>query len=103
MENEPPSYAESFPLYYSEDAMILMHRDSHFGGSFQVMLEYYHQNGIGTLEEIPIHRIEELATFEINYGSNIAALLLTSQDAERIAQARQLYRSNSQRGCRSYC
>lgn len=89
--NEDQIYSEDFPLNYEVDATILMHRDSHFSGSFDIMLEYYRNDGIGAMEELPIERIEELAEYEKRLGQNIAPLILTESDAEKVGKAREAY------------
>lgn len=87
----PNTLFEEFPLNASEDALIVMHRDSHFGGSFDEMVAYYRGGGVGVVEEFSLRRVEELAAFEKLYGENIAPLLLSGADAERIAKARKIY------------
>lgn len=80
-----------FSLSDENDIQIIMHRDTHFGGQFPIMLDYYRNDGIGVMEEFDIERIEELADYEARTGANLAALLLTGPDAERIAKARNAY------------
>lgn len=85
-------YAEDeIQLNDETDAAILMHRDSHFGGQFPIMLEYYRNDGVGIMEEFTLGRIEELAAYEMRTGTNLAALLLSGPDAERISKAREAY------------
>jgi hypothetical protein len=83
---------EAYSLADALDVEILMHRDAHFGGQFPVMLEYYRNEGKGANPEFEIPRIEELQRMEQESGENLAALLLTGPDAERVAKTREAYR-----------
>jgi hypothetical protein len=82
---------DQLPIAYSPDNTILMHRDIHFGGSFDIMLDYYKSGGKGISKEIEVERIEELATLEKNTGHNLAAMMLSGAEADKIARARQAY------------
>jgi len=55
---------EDHPLLNTIDLEILMHKDAHFGGDFDVMLEYYENDGVGVQEEFDIDRIAELKAFD---------------------------------------
>jgi hypothetical protein len=68
-----------------------MHRDIHFGGSFDIMLDYYRKGGKGISKDLEIERIEELATLEKTTGQNLAAVMLAGNEAEQVAQARNAY------------
>lgn len=82
---------DQYPVAYSPDTTILMHRDIHFGGSFDIMLDYYRTGGKGINQDIELARIEELAALEKNTGHNLAAMMLSGGEAEKVAQARQAY------------
>ncbi len=90
---DPENYPlfEHFPLVNATDHEILMHRDAHFGGQFSVMLDYYQQEGKGTLPEIEIFRIEHLARLEEQLKQNLAALFLTAPEIQKIADSRKAY------------
>lgn len=96
---EPNGYhfheAEENEFFLSEelDHEILMHRDAHFGGNFDVMLDYYAQDKIGINPDFDISRIEYLAEVEKQNEQNLAPLILTPQEIERVASARKAYRS----------
>ena len=80
------------PLSDEEDRDILMHREVHFSGSFDAMIEYYSQEDAkGICDTIDRDRIIALSQVEKSYGSNIAPLLLSGRDAEKIARMRTLY------------
>lgn len=74
------------------DHDILMHREAHFGGSFASMLEYYQADKMGTDPDFDIERIGYLAQVEEEVGQNLAPLILSTEEAERIARARKAYR-----------
>lgn len=82
---------EGFPVSQALDNVILMHRDAHFGGDFAVMLDYYAQEGKGTLPDIDIRRIQELALLEKQMQQNLAGLLLSGTEAEQVAEAKEMY------------
>jgi hypothetical protein len=75
------------------DREILMHRDSHFGGLFPVMMEYYEGEGKGVNPEFTMDRLQFLADQEVSMGQNLAPLVLSGPDAERIGRARQAYKA----------
>lgn len=82
---------EDFPLTYTIDNAILMHRDVHFGGNFQTMLNYYQSEGKGISKEFEIKRIQELADMEQRTKKNLAAVMLSGPEAEKVAHAKQAY------------
>lgn len=84
--------SEDHPLIYALDNVILMHRDAHFSGNFALMLDYYRKEGRGVISDIEISRIEELYEMELNQGVNLAAMLLSGSEMEKIARAKQLYK-----------
>lgn len=87
----PEAPFEHFPLADAIDHEILMHRDAHFGGLFSIMLEYYREEGKGVQPDFTIKRIERLALLEDQLKENLAALFLTSQEAQKVADAREAY------------
>lgn len=74
------------------DSQILMHRDAHFAGSFPVMIEYYEKGGRGVNPEFDLERIRRLALLELRTQQNLAPLLLTAAEAEKVASSRQMYK-----------
>jgi len=58
------NYFMNQPLLDTIDLEILMHKDAHFGGSYEVMIDYYKEDGLGVQEEFDIERIKELAAFD---------------------------------------
>jgi len=82
---------EEYPIAYSIDNAILMHRDAHFAGSFPIMLEYYAKNGKGVNSEFEISRIRELWETEQKTGQNLSVLMLSGAEAEKVARARKSY------------
>jgi hypothetical protein len=92
MEHDDDNDVEEFPIAYSIDNLILMHRDAHFGGDFDMMLEYYDKNGRGASIEFDIDRIQELADTQWTQGKDLSPLMLSGAEAERVAHSRKLYK-----------
>jgi hypothetical protein len=82
---------EQFPILDATDHDILMHRDAHFGGQFSVMLEYYRNESRGVQAEFSLARIESLSKLEQQIKQNLAALFLNGSEAQKVADARQMY------------
>lgn len=83
---------EQFPLAYSVDNAILMHRDAHFSGSFDLMIEYYSGDGRGIAKDFNLARIHELDQMEKKAGNNLSAALLSGAEAESVAEAKTAYK-----------
>jgi hypothetical protein len=83
---------EEFHLANAMDVAILMHRDVHFGGNFDLMLEYYVKGEKGINPLFEIERIQFLAASEVEMKKNLAAALLTASDAETVAKAKKAYK-----------
>jgi len=73
------------------DMEILMHRDVHFGGSFDVMLEYYAHEGVGVMPDFEIEEIKSLQSLEKQGGENLAAIYLPETAQEEVKKAQELY------------
>src|SRR3984893_18022664 len=86
---------QEFPLVDAQDNEILMHRDVHFGGKFDFMLDYYRKEGKGARDEFSPERILYLAGLERQIKQNLAPLLLSGPEAERIAEAKEAYKKLS--------
>lgn len=83
---------QAYPLRDAVDLQILMHREAHFGGQFEVMLDYYKQGGKGVQPEFELARIQELSDIEKGLQQNLASLFLTGSDAEKVARSRDMYK-----------
>lgn len=81
-----------FPLANAVDTTILMHRDAHFGGNFGFMIDYYEKGGKGVQPDIEISRIYTLQEMEKQLQQNLAAMLLTAAEAERVGEAKSAYK-----------
>ena len=79
------------PLLDETDIEILMHRDVHFGGNFNIMLSYYKDDNVGVNEEFEIDRIATLAEAEKAVGENLATKVLPSPMIEDIERAKDVY------------
>lgn len=86
------SQFEEFPVTSETDKAILMHRDVHFGGKFDFMLEYYKKGGKGINPDFELERILELQQIETELKQNLAAMLLSGSEAERVGQAKDAYK-----------
>lgn len=85
-------FSADLPLADAIDNAILMHRDAHFGGKFDVMIRYYESEGRGMMQEFELSRIRELEALEKMMGGNLASTLLSGAEAERISEAKEAYR-----------
>lgn len=83
----------SLPLVNALDVAIIMHREAHFGGQFDLMIEYYGKGGKGVQPDFELERIQTLAEMERSMQQNLAGILLTGADAERIAAAKEAYKT----------
>lgn len=84
---------DNLPLTHSEDLEILMHRDAHFSGSFDIMLDYYKNRYKGVMLDFDHERILELSDLEKQMGTNLSATLLSGADAEKVAKAKAAYKN----------
>lgn len=82
-----------FPLSNATDNLILMHRDVHFGGSFPIMLDYYAKEGKGVSPDFDVERIQALADMENQMQQNLAGVLLTGAEAEKVSRAKEAYKN----------
>lgn len=83
---------EDQPLLDAQDIEILMHREAHFGGKFEFMLDYYAKEGKGVQQDFEIEKIQSLQLLEQQLNQNLVGLLLSGPDAERIAKAKEAYK-----------
>lgn len=81
------------PVTDNTDIAILMHRDAHFSGNFQMMLDYYAACGVGVQPAIDLERIEALAEMERKAGQNLAAVMLQGAEAEQVAASKEMYKN----------
>ena len=79
------------PIRGECDLAILMHRDVHFGGKFAFMLDYYRKSGRGAQQEFEVEQIEKIAIYQESLGSDLAPILLSGADAEKVAKAKKCY------------
>jgi hypothetical protein len=78
------------PLLNEIDLEILMHKDAHFGGSFQTMIEYYEEDGIGVQEEFEIERIKDLSL--IDKDGHLSEDILPEVAKNDVLFSKQLYK-----------
>ncbi len=87
----PEEEDEGYSLTDELDHEILMHRDAHFGGDFNVMLEYYQDDNIGVNPDFDIERVAYLMEVERQMGQDLSPLILSGAEAEAVARARRAY------------
>ena len=75
------------------DHEVLMHRNAHFDGEFAKMLGYYEQGGKGSQPDFEIDRIRELALIERDMGKDIAEIVLSDVEKEKILESQKIYKS----------
>src|SRR5262245_55479957 len=92
MQQDDEAY-DNYPLSYSIDNSILMHRDVHFGGNFSIMVDYYKKGGKGVVKDFDIDRLTALDQMEQAAGKNLSTLLLSGAEIEKISRARQVYKN----------
>lgn len=90
--NFNPEELAGYSLTDANDNAILMHRDAHFGGKFDIMIDYYEREGKGIQPEFELSRIKELDLYEKQSRQNLAGMLLTGPEAERVALAKDAYK-----------
>lgn len=84
---------DSLPLSDQVANDILMHRNTHFGGKFQFMRDYYINEGIGTHPDFDVEDIDELATFESKIGQDLAPIVLSKVEQDRVKAALRMYQA----------
>jgi hypothetical protein len=82
---------DDFPVADELDQLILMHRNAHFSGSWEQMLRYYQEEGVGALDEIPIERIEQLSALEKEMGQDLFPQICTEQQQSHVERALEYY------------
>lgn len=83
----------SFPIADMYDHEILMHRDIHFSGSFEIMLKYYEEEGKGANPEFETSRIKILQKTESINNVNLSDELLDEDERKLVQTAREKYQS----------
>ncbi|MDN3504970.1 MAG: hypothetical protein P0S95_05295 [Rhabdochlamydiaceae bacterium] len=79
------------PLLDAQDLEVLMHRDAHFGGNFDVMLEYYEQKGVGVHPDFELNRIKQLKLQQDVSEDNLSELLMPMPDRQMVERSKKLY------------
>ncbi len=83
---------DNFSLTDEIDHSILMHKDAHFGGDFDIMISYYEDDAhVGIDPNFDLSRIEYLYKVEKESGNNLAAAMLTVSEMEQVARCRAAY------------
>ncbi|MDF2578198.1 MAG: hypothetical protein K0S74_1682 [Chlamydiales bacterium] len=92
---EDQSWGEDFepdlPLIDELVKVILMHRNSHFGGLFTIMLDYYDREEKGCSEEFSFDEVAAIAQWEKEAGQDLAPMLLSEAELNRVQKAQEMY------------
>lgn len=91
-EEESENLNDFYSLFDESDKEILMHRDIHFSGNFELMIDYYNNQGKGVNPDFDLERIQELHLLERELKQNLAALILSGPEAEKVAKGKSAYK-----------
>lgn len=69
------------------DHDILMHRDAHFGGKFEKMLDYYKQGKKGVNPDFELERILYLYDIERDLGANLSIEALDDEEKDKVEES----------------
>lgn len=86
METDP-----RLPILDTVDLEILMHRDVHFGGNFDVMIPYYEEDGIGVMPDFELHRIYDLKIAEEELDRDLSEAMLPEPAKAQVERAKKVY------------
>ena len=79
------------PMIDTIDMEILMHRDAHFGGNFDIMLEYYMKERVGKMPDFEIDQITRLKKIEEEEKGNLSELYLPEGAKDGVLAAKKMY------------
>lgn len=79
------------PMIDTIDMEIVMHRDAHFGGSFDEMLQYYMKQGVGKMPDFEIDQILNLQTLEKELGEDLGEVYLPDGAKDQVAASKKIY------------
>lgn len=82
---------DEFPVGDELDQIILMHRNVHFSGSWDEMMRYYREEGLGCQEAISLERLQLLAQIEKDRGIDLFQEICTASQQEEVQRAIQAY------------
>lgn len=83
---------ENFPLKDDLIIEILLHKEAHFNGSFELMIDYYKNEGKGTSALISLEDILLLYETEQTLNKNLSLLLLNQDHYTEIERSKELYK-----------
>lgn len=86
-------YYDSDELPISDDLTnaILMHRNAHFGGKFDFMLDYYKNQGPGCHSEFEYSNIQKIAQVQEEACQDLAPLNLSTEEMQKVKTVLELY------------
>ncbi len=81
------------PLLDAVDLDILMHKDAHFSGNFDIMIDYYENEGVGAMPDFELDRIKELQSIEQSLGQSLSKTLLPLPAIQLVEKSKKLYQT----------
>ena len=81
----------SLPLLDETDIEILMHRDVHFSGNFDVMVAYYKKKGVGALTEFSLKKILHLQQIQDKSPEDLSSSLLPEASKAEVEDSKKIY------------
>lgn len=81
----------SIPLLDEVDLEILMHRDIHFSGNFDLMIDYYKKQGVGGLKDFSLKKIQRLHKAQLSSPDDLSESLLPEASKATVADAKKMY------------
>ena len=83
--------ADFLPLSDDLSNLILMHRNAHFGGKFEFMIEYYQSGGIGCSTDFELSDIIKLAKMQLQMKQDLALSTLSKTELEKVKNVLEIY------------
>lgn len=86
------SNSEHLPITDDLTNLILMHRNAHFGGKFEFMIEYYENEGIGCCNDFDLSDIKKLAKLQFQMKQDLVLTTLSKIELEKIKNVLEIYK-----------
>lgn len=81
---------KSVPIIDTLDIDIILHRDIHFAKNFDIMIDYYLENGVGVMPDFSMDRIQHLQKLEKTLNKSLSEYLPSTVN-DIVARAKTLY------------
>ncbi len=83
---------EFLPIADDIATQILLHRNAHFGGKFEFMIQYYQNEGVGCSLDFSLKDIEKLAHYQNQLQQDLALFKLSEQEHLEVKSITELYK-----------